>query len=102
MFSNDQFMERAEDFFGLHEQKGAIEEVREIIRQDEVNAVTVQGLGEIKTTVEDEDILRQMREAVNEMSIYLNSRATPEHNRILAEMVLLEGHTLEESAKEAG
>src|SRR5260370_33381207 len=103
MFSNDQFMERAEDFFGLREQKGAIEEVREIIQQDEANAVTVQGLGEIKTTVEDEDILRQMRELVNEMLIYANSRNTPEHNRIIAEKVLLlEGHALEEAAKEAG
>ncbi len=86
MYSTDQFMERAENFFGLREQKGAIEEVREIIRQDEAK--------------EDEDVLRQWQKAFNELSIYASSR-TPEHNRKVAE-ILLEGHTAEEAAIEAG
>ncbi len=37
MYSTDQFMEQAENFLGLHDQKGAVEEVRKIIRQDEAN-----------------------------------------------------------------
>lgn len=44
----------------------------------------------------------ELREVLTEISIYIGSHAKSERNRKIAEMVLLEGHTLEEAAQEVG
>ena len=44
----------------------------------------------------------ELREVLAEMSVYIDSHAKPERNRKIAEMVLLKGYRLEESAREVG
>ena len=58
---------------------------------------------EIPRPLEEECIINEeLREVLAEISIYISSHAKAERNRKIAEMVLLEGHTLEEAAKEVG
>jgi RNA polymerase sigma factor (sigma-70 family) len=70
--------------------------------EEEENEVITR-IHEIAATVEDECITNEeLREVLAEIEIYINSHAKPERNRRIAEMVLLEGHTLEEVAQEVG
>lgn len=72
-----------------------------LIEDEETEVVTyeleVSGtLEEICTTSE------KLREVQAEISAYIDSHASSERNRKIADMVLFEGHTLEEAAREVG
>ena len=70
--------------------------------EDEENAIITYE-HETPRSLEEECIINEeLREVLADISIYISSHAKPERNRKIAEMVLLEGHTLEEAAKEVG
>jgi RNA polymerase sigma factor (sigma-70 family) len=54
-------------------------------------------------TLEEECITtEELREVLAEISAYIDSRDKPERNHKIAEMVLLKGYSLEETAREVG
>lgn len=72
-----------------------------LVEGEETEVVTYEpetsgSLEEICTTREE------LREVLAEISAYIRSHASPERNRKIADMVLLEGRTIEEAAREIG
>lgn len=68
--------------------------------EDEENEVIAYG-HEISATIEDECMVHEeLREVLAEIEIYTSTHAKTERNRKIVRMVLFEGRTLEEAAKE--
>ena len=55
-----------------------------------------------KTTEEESLIREELREVLNEMQNYIKSHANPIRNRRILQMVLFEGYSIEETARQLG
>ena len=72
-----------------------------LIEGEETEVVTYEP--EVSGTLEEmSTVSEELREVLTEISAYIRSHASSERNRKIVQMVLFEGRTLEEAAREVG